>query len=150
MEIIRGETSKLGETLDKRKVQEMWDVFLADFRKGDYVHMASYFAENTIYMPAGRETINGRQGVERFWHAAHEQGVRDFKVNVERVETLGNHAYEIGNATVQIRRAADSKETMDSLRYLVVWKRDLDGTWRILVDISNKSSPEKRSEDRGR
>ena len=112
--------------------------------------MASYFAENTIYMPAGRETINGRQGVERFWHAAHEQGVRDFKVNVERVETLGNHAYEIGNATVQIRRAADSKETMDSLRYLVLWKRDLDGTWRILVDISNKSSPEKRSEDRGR
>ena len=67
----------------------MWDGFLADFRKGDYAHMASFFAENAIYMPAGRETINGRQGVERFWHAAHEQGVRDFKVNVERVETLG-------------------------------------------------------------
>ena len=119
-------------------------MFSADFKKGDYAHMASFFAENAIYMPASRETIGGQQNIERYWKATHEQRVRDFKVDVEKVETLGNLAYEIGNVTAQIRRASDAKETTNFVRYLVVWKRNPGGTRRILVGISNKSSPEKR------
>ena len=116
----------------------MADIFRADFRKGDYAHMASFFAENATYMHSGRETIEGRHDIERYWKSAHEHGVIDFRVVVDKVETLGSLAYEIGHATALIRNESDAQETTDSVRYLVLWKRSEDGVWRILVDISNK------------
>lgn len=101
--------------------------------------MASYFTEDAIYMPAGQETVKGRKAIERYWHDAHDHGVKEFKVKVEKVEASGNMAYEIGSATARIRKTPEDEEAADSVRYLVVWRQDSDGAWRILADVSNRT-----------
>ena len=114
-------------------------MFSTDFKKGDYSHTASYFTEDAIYMPAGQETIKGRKAIERYWHDTRDHGVKEFRIKVERVEASGNMAYEIGNATARIRKTSDGEEVADSVRYLVVWRQESDGVWRILADVSNRS-----------
>jgi ketosteroid isomerase-like protein len=52
----------------------------------------------------------------------------------------GDTAYEIGKYTLKIQPAGQEAMT-DSGKYLVVWKRQAEGTWKLHVDIWNSSMP---------
>ncbi len=52
----------------------------------------------------------------------------------------GDTAYEIGKYSLTIQ--AEGQAAMaDSGKYVVVWKRQADGTWKLHVDIWNSSMP---------
>jgi ketosteroid isomerase-like protein len=49
-------------------------------------------------------------------------------------------AYEIGKTKVRIQPEGQPAIT-DSTKYLVVWKRQTDGAWKVHIDIWNFSVP---------
>jgi uncharacterized protein (TIGR02246 family) len=130
-----------GATLDKQEVKRLARQFEAAFKRGDFATMASFYADGATFMPEGNEAVRGRRGIQQFWQAAHEQrGVKEVTINVHQVESSADMAYEVGSATVQIQ-PPEGHTITDSLRYVVIWKRQADGMWRIAVDISNRSAP---------
>ena len=68
-----------------------------------------------------------------------DQGVRGFGLRTEQAEAVGDLAYEVGSAALMIQPAGGSEMT-DTVKYVVVWKRQAGGPWQLAVDIWNANS----------
>ncbi len=127
-------------TLDKQEVDRIAREFAAAFNRGDMATVASFYAENAKVMPPGSEVVQGRQAIEQFWRGAQEQmGVKEVTLNVQEVEASGDIAYEVGTATLKIEPPG-GQATTAPFKYLVAWKRQADGAWRLAVDIWNSNA----------
>jgi ketosteroid isomerase-like protein len=67
-------------------------------------------------------------------------GVKDVTLTTMDVGGGGNTAYETGNYSLTIQPESQAAMT-DSGKYVVVWKKQADGTWKLHVDIWNSSMP---------
>ncbi len=67
-------------------------------------------------------------------------GVRELTLETVDVEYLGDVAYEVGAYTLKIEPEGGQAAT-DKGKYVVVWKRQADGRWKLQVDIWNTNTP---------
>ena len=113
----------------------------AAFNRGDAVAVAVLYTEDAILMPPDIEMIRGRQGIQEFWQARIQRGLKDAVLTTVEVQADGNTAYEIGRVSLTFY-AKDQAPKPISGKYVVVWKRQSDGRWKLHVDIWN-SAPAK-------
>jgi uncharacterized protein (TIGR02246 family) len=126
-------------TLDKQEVERIDREFETAFKRGDMATVASLYAEDARVMPPGSEMVQGRQAIEQFWRGAQEQmGVKEITLTILEVATSGNIGYEVGTATLKIEPSG-GQATTAPVKYLVAWKRQADGAWRLAVDIWNSN-----------
>jgi ketosteroid isomerase-like protein len=67
-------------------------------------------------------------------------GVKEIIMTTIEVGGSGDTAYELGKSKVRIQPEGQAA-TMDSTRYLVIWKRQAAGTWKVHVDFWSVSLP---------
>ncbi|MGB3860957.1 MAG: SgcJ/EcaC family oxidoreductase [Candidatus Aminicenantaceae bacterium] len=109
-------------------------------RSGDAAVLASLYTEDARILPPNSEMIQGREGIEAFWGGGFQMGITDIVLTTVDVMGMGDMVCEIGKAQVSIQpEGMDAIE--DMAKYLVVWKKDMDGTWKLHVDIWNTSLP---------
>lgn len=113
--------------------------FCAAFNRGDAAGVASVYVEDAQVLPPGGAKVSGRQATQQFWQGAMGMGVREVELNTEHAEAVGDLAYEIGSASLKIQ-AQGGSPTTDTVKYLVVWKRQSGGPWQIAADIWNSNT----------
>lgn len=113
--------------------------FVAAFRRGDTAALAAAYTEDGRVMPPGGPMVTGREAIGQFWRSVMDQGVREVELRTEQAEAVGELAYEVGSATLRIRSA--SGEVTDTVKYVVVWKRQGGGPWQLAADIWNANTP---------
>jgi ketosteroid isomerase-like protein len=59
---------------------------------------------------------------------------------VNSVEVIGDHAIELGSYTMVVQPPGQA-ETTDRGKYMVLWRRQPDGTWKLYRDAFNTSMP---------
>jgi ketosteroid isomerase-like protein len=110
--------------------------FSADFAKGDATALASYYTATGEAFPPNGEIVRGREAIAKLWKGAMDAGMKAIKLTTLEVDTHGELAYEVGT---YVAMGNDGK-TLDSGKYVVVWKRE-GGGWKLHRDIWNTSSP---------
>jgi uncharacterized protein (TIGR02246 family) len=108
----------------------------AAFNRGDAVAVAALYTEGATLMPPDRQIVRGRQGIQEFWQGAIQRGLKDAVLTTVEVQADGNTAYEIGRISLTVH-AKDQTPKPISNKYVVVWKRQADGSWKLHVDIWN-------------
>lgn len=109
-------------------------------RMADAVAIAGLYTEDARLLPPNSEMIEGKEGIEAFWGGGLQMGIRDAVLTTVDVFGMGDMACEIGNYDLTIQ--PEGQEAMkDSGKYLVIWKKAMDGTWKLHVDIWNTSMP---------
>jgi ketosteroid isomerase-like protein len=94
------------------------------------------YTENAAILPPDSEIVRGRENIKQFWSKLIlEGGLSDAPLTTVEVEMLGNAAYEVG--TAQLTFQGQSGTSQISLKYIVVWKQDTDGSWKWHRDIWN-------------
>jgi ketosteroid isomerase-like protein len=94
------------------------------------------YTENAAILPPDSEIVRGRENIKEFWSKVIlEGGLSEAPLTTVEVEMLGNAAYEVG--TAQLTFQGQSGTSQISLKYIVVWKQDTDGTWKWHRDIWN-------------
>jgi len=130
-------------TLDKREVDRFARDFEDLFYRGDSAAMASYYAEDAKLMAQDEEIIEGRPAIERFFRTTCEVA-RTVKmertIDVQEVEASGGLGYVRGVVTLRIP-AAEGQATKITFKYVTLWRREAEGGWRLVVDISNRNAP---------
>ena len=101
---------------------------------GDAESFAALFAENAVVMVPGAPDIVGRHNIflER---RSDFQRIRVAEASVESqtLDTSGDLLYETGRFRYKLEMA-DKPPRVVSGRFLVIWKRQQDGSWKIQVD----------------
>ena len=111
--------------------------------RGDATAAVAHFADDAIFMAPNREASRGREAI-REWHAGgfSAGSFKEFKTTTEDVLVGGDLAVETGTYEFRLQPRTGG-ETADKGKYVVVWKRRPDGSWKVVRDVFNSDRPAK-------
>ncbi len=126
--------------LGKEEIEQFTHEFEELFYSGDYVGMSSYYASDAKLLAEDMELVQGYPALERFWQTACEgakkMGIKR-TIHVQGFESSGDLGYLTGIVSMQIPNP-DAELLTNQVRYATIWRRESDGVWRIIIDISNR------------
>jgi ketosteroid isomerase-like protein len=107
-------------------------------RARDLEAIMEYYAEDAIVMPAAAPMLKGKAAVREEWK--HILGIPDFETRSNltgaEVARSGEIGYTMGTYLATMM-GDDGKPVTEPGKWLSIWKKQPDGSWRIAVDIYN-------------
>ncbi|HSD10523.1 MAG TPA: SgcJ/EcaC family oxidoreductase [Candidatus Binatia bacterium] len=103
---------------------------------GDADAVAALYTADAIAFPPDHDMVKGRKAIGEFWKATQQSGVKSAVLTTVDVGRSGDVAYEVGTVLLTIQ-PPDKAATTASAKYVVVWKRQADGSWQLHRDIWN-------------
>jgi uncharacterized protein (TIGR02246 family) len=110
--------------------------FSEAFARGDTKALSAMYTSDAIVFPPDSEMIRGNEAIGEFWKATRESGVRGAALTTVEVSRSGDFAYEVGKVSLTIQPAGKEPTTAVA-KYVVVWKRQADASWKLHRDIWN-------------
>jgi ketosteroid isomerase-like protein len=108
--------------------------------RGDARTMASAYTNDADLLPPNAEALRGQVAIERFWRGGIEMGIRGLELETLQLEPADGLAYEIGRYTLCFQKEHGVPVT-DEATYVVIHRRQPDGSWQKAVEIFNWTSP---------
>ena len=103
-------------------------------QEGNLAGVVAGYTDDATMVPPDGELIKGKQAIEQYYRTLFQMGMKEVVLTTIEVGGSDGTVYEIGKTRVRIQ--PEGQETIrDSTKYLVVWKRQADGTWKVHVDI---------------
>lgn len=116
--------------------------YVAPFKAGDYARWLEVFADDAVAMHNRRPADAGKPAIRAF-AAAVESYFRlaRFDVTVTEVRVDGNIAWTRGEYTSEFVNKSDGKSPwgVEQGKFLFIWQRQGDGTWKIVLDMGNSN-----------
>jgi ketosteroid isomerase-like protein len=97
-----------------------------------------YLADDAIQLPAQANPIMGRESIYSRLKAASGKYVLQWEPRKAEVSKSGDLGYTWGTYTVT-SEVEHGEKKISYGKYLNVWKRQNDGSWKVLIDIGNQS-----------
>jgi uncharacterized protein (TIGR02246 family) len=102
----------------------------------------SFYADDTIVLPANAPSATTKEAIRNVWKAMLSSPglVIGWKATRVEVASSGDIAYVSGTYQMTMNDAS-GKPANDRGKYVVVWKKQGDGTWKCVADIWNSDLP---------
>ena len=110
--------------------------FSEAFARGDAKALAAMYTPDAIAFPPDSEMIRGNEAIGTFWKTTRDSGVTSATLTTVDVGRSGDVAYEVGKVSLTIQPVGKEPTTAVE-KYVVVWKRHSDGSWKLHRDIWN-------------
>jgi uncharacterized protein (TIGR02246 family) len=95
------------------------------------------YADDAVVMMPGMAAMRGRAAAqEGFKGMMTAMSIKAVKFTTEDVMVAGDMAVETGTYTMTMQ-PAKGKAMDDKGKYISVWKKQADGSWKIVRDINN-------------
>lgn len=108
---------------------------------------ASYYSDDALVLPPNMAAIQGKPGARAMWQGMFS--VPGFgggwKVSKVEVARSGDLAYLTGTYELS-ETDANGKPVTDKGKYLEVWKKQSDGSWKCIIDMFNSDLPSEAPE----
>lgn len=102
----------------------------------------SYFAPNGLMLPVGGPLVEGHAAIRD--HMRRSLGYPGFRLEWEplraELSEAGDLGYTIGRFEASTLRNGE-RVVLQRGKYLSVWRKQADGTWKVEADISNPGEP---------
>ena len=108
----------------------------------DLERIVAIYADDAILLPAAEPTVTGKAAIREEWQ--HILGIPDFEATSTLVSAETSAAGDFGYTTgTYLAKMRDENGEMVSEpgKWVSVWRRHPDGTWRIVVDTYNTDIP---------
>ncbi len=108
--------------------------------RGDAAGCAAVYTDDAKILPPDSPVLTGRQAAQGVWQSYIDMGVKGVSLQRLELEDMGDQAVERGAATVDIQ--GEGGHTMQaSGKFIVLWRRQADGTWKWHWDCWNFDAP---------
>jgi uncharacterized protein (TIGR02246 family) len=118
--------------MSRSEIDALNATFVQGMEKGDAAMVASVYAPDGRVLPPGAPAVQGSAAIEQFWRGMLDQGVEGGALKTVSLEELGDVAVEEGQYEIRAGGAV-----VDTGKYVVVHRRQPDGSWKFGIDIFN-------------
>lgn len=110
--------------------------FATALNRGNVSAAMNVYAEDAKLLPPNSPAITGKANIQGFWEGtAQALGIKHVAMRTVTVEFIDDTAIEHGEYTLELAAGEDRG------KFIVVWKRQPDGSWKWQVDIFNSDLP---------
>lgn len=127
----------------KKTIESLNAKFLDAIARGDTAGAVANYAPDAIVMFPNETAWNGHDAVSKgFASFLSQVALKDGRAATEDVIVSGDIALETGSYEWTMTPKG-GKAMKDKGKYLTAWKRQADGSWKIIRDINNSDLPAK-------
>ena len=108
---------------------------------GDAAQVAALYSKDAIFMMPETPAYKGTKGVRAHAQAAIDAGWRNLKFKTIKSGSDGGLAFNIGSVTMD--RPSGGGTAKVKGKYLDVYQRQRDGSWKIIATMYNTDEPVK-------
>jgi uncharacterized protein (TIGR02246 family) len=107
----------------------------------DLARTVSYYADGAVLMAAGSPLTSGKDAIQKAFAQmmANPGFALSFAPTKVEVSKAGDLAYEIGDYSLTFGDKK-GKPLTTKAKYVVVWGKQADGSWKALVDAPNTTT----------
>jgi len=105
---------------------------------------AAFYEENAIMVPPNHPDIRGRAAIEAFLTSFPP--FSDYRLESLEIEGQGDLAYERGTNSMTLTPPS-GRPTEWRSKYLVIYRRQADGSWKVSREIFTPDAPPQASPD---
>lgn len=122
----------------RMKIQKMDDTFNKAMLKGDYTTITNLYTDDAISLPSYEPMWRGKDAIL----AGNKKDLESMKFHsfttkITDVYSSGDLAYEIGTFEATFTMPNMTNEIKDHGKYLTIWQKQSDGSWKDKVDTWN-------------
>ena len=99
----------------------------------------AFYAADAVLMPPNHAAVEGRANIQGFLQGLIDSGLTSIKLETMAVASAGDLAYGRGRYTLELSPPGGAP-VLDVGKYIVVYRRQPNGTWRAVSDIFNSNS----------
>jgi len=115
--------------------------FVAAVKQGDSTGLVANYADDAVMMMGGMPALRGRSEIgSKVVGMFKSLKGGDAKLVTSQVDVAGDYAIETGAYELT---PPGSKPVTEKGKYVTVWKKQPDGSWKIYRDIANADAPPK-------
>ena len=116
----------------------------AAFLAGNAAGVASLYTQDGAQVQASGDWFRGREGITKAMQAQFDTLAVTAREDItEEVFAAGDYVVEIGHYSYQGTSKTGKTPRSGAGRYMVLWRKDADGAWRLHRDIGNDAPPKK-------
>lgn len=136
-----GAEQAANSNIDMQQIDRLRDRHVAAVNAGEVEAWLACFTDDGIQLPPHFGANIGKMAV-RGW----SQGFLDlfacrFSLSVDEVRTTADWAFERGRYTMHASPKNGGEPLDDSGKYITIYERQSDGSWKIARDIWNSDLP---------
>jgi uncharacterized protein (TIGR02246 family) len=126
---------------EEAKIRQTDAAWMNDSQARDAARHASYFAEDGSWNQSGYPKATGREAIQKLAQVLFktQTGV-SWTTTKLAVSEAADYAYQVG-AWELIDKDAKGKSTKTIGKFVTVWKKQPDGSWKVQEDIGNPDGP---------
>lgn len=118
-------------------LEKLGAAFADAYNRGDTAAVAAMYSDDAMLFPPDSDLVQGRTAIEAAWKGARDSGMKDLAFTVVDVHSNRDLAVEVGKADFKMQTANQAEPSSHTVKYVVVWKRQKDGAWKLFRDIWN-------------
>jgi uncharacterized protein (TIGR02246 family) len=136
------ETPPVDPAALKDAIQAREKEWSAAFLAGNAAGIAALYAEDAVSIQPAGDSWTGRAAITKGEQAQFDTLAVTAREDIaEEVIPVGdNFAVEVGHYSYQATSKTNKQPRASSGRYMVLWRKDTDGVWRLLRDIGAEAS----------
>jgi uncharacterized protein (TIGR02246 family) len=123
-------------TTARASIEATIKTLLESLNGGDAAGVAAHYTDDAALLPPHAARIDGREEIQGVWQALIDADVRDVTMTMQEVDVFGDVANEVG-AISATAPGEDGGRVQMAGKYVAVWKRGSDDSWRLHRDIWN-------------
>ena len=105
----------------------------------DVERVVSFYTDDAIAYPPDEPIAVGKAGAKKVWAAYFSDPSFAVSWKTEHAEVAGELGYTTGTTETSFK-GPDGKTARAKGKYVVVWRKQKDGSWKALHDIWNNDS----------
>ena len=106
----------------------------------DAAKFGTYYADDATVMMPNEPVFRGADSIKAVLVPTMQDPNFALSFTTDKVEVSGILAYTQGTVSLKTT-ARDGKPVQDTGKYLTVWKKQADGSWKAIEDIFNSDLP---------
>lgn len=127
--------------VDEVGIDRLRDIHVAALNAGDAAAWVACFTDDGVQMPPHAGSNVGKTAVRGWSQGFLNLFACRFGLSVDEVQVVGDWAFERGRYTITVSPRAGGEPMDDIGKYITVYQRQQDGSWKMARDIWNSDQP---------
>ena len=128
---------------DVKAVEDLEAAWVKDIATKDADKFASYYSDDASVLLSNAPILTGKDNIKAALKPmlADPNFALSFQPTRAEASKGGDFVYTVGNYSMTMSNPKDKKPFTDKGKYMTVYKKQADGSWKAVADMTNSDLP---------